>query len=333
MLTVKPFGIRPGILITDSRKHRYLLRFDTPGQPELATGATMVAANLMHALGYWVPENYIVYFHPDHQLVISPEGEVVTSAGTSRQLTQDDLTLLFKKVARPGKQGYRAVATKVPEGKGLGPFEFFGTRSDDPNDIVFHEHRRELRGLGVFAAWLNNHILSPLVTYDFLVQENGVASIRHFHADFYSTLGGAFNRSKEARMGYEPLFNFHSAVKNFLGMGIYTPAWQRVSTPKVEGVGHFEAKTFDPVTWVPNYPTAPFRNRLPDDLYWGAKQVMAFTDEDIRILVKTGQYSQPEAEEWLNRCLRERRDKIGRAFLPMVLPLENFRIRRGRAKI
>jgi hypothetical protein len=115
-------------------------------------------------------------------------------------------------------------------------------------------------------------------------------------------------------------------------MGIYSPAWQRASSPKVEGVGHFEAKAFDPVSWVPNYPTAPFRNRLPDDLYWGAKQVMAFTDEDISILVKTGQYSQPAAEEWLSRCLRERRDKIGRAFLPMVLPLDNFRIEEGALK-
>jgi hypothetical protein len=331
VLTVKPFGIRPGIFISDSRKQLYVLRFDPPGQPELATGVTMVAANLMYALGYWVPENYIVYFHPD-QLRIAPEGEVFTSAGTPRKLEQDDLILFFNRVASPGKQGYRAVATKLPEGKGLGPFEFFGTRSDDPNDIVFHEHRRELRALSVFAAWLNNHMLSPLLTYDFLVQENGVPSIRHYHADFYTTLGGAHNRSKEPRMGYEPLYDFHSAVKNFFGMGIYTPAWQRASSPKVRGIGYFEAKAFDPVSWVPNYPTAPLRNRLPDDLYWGAKQVMAFTDEDIRILVKAGQYSQPAAEEWLSRCLQERRDKIGRAFLPRVLPLDNFRIEEGTLK-
>ena len=86
MLTVKPFGIRPGILIADSRKDLYVLRFDPPGNPELATGATMVSANLMFALGYWVPENYLVHFQPD-QLKISLEGEVVTSAGTLRKLT------------------------------------------------------------------------------------------------------------------------------------------------------------------------------------------------------------------------------------------------------
>ena len=60
---------------------------------------------------------------------------------------------------------------------------------------------------------------------------------------------------------------------------------------------------------------------------------MAFTDEDIRVLVKTGQYSNPAAEEWLIRCLRERRDKIGRAFLSKVLPLDDFRIEAWIAEI
>ena len=168
------------------------------------------------------------------------------------------------------------MATRLPDGRGLGPFEFFGTRSDDPNDIVFHEHRRDLRALSVFAAWLNNHMLSPMSTYDFLVQENGVPTIRHYHADFISTLGAGLNRSKEPRMGYEPLFDLHSALRNLFGMGIYTPSWQRASSPDLDGVGHFETEAFDPDHWIPNYPTAPFRNRLPDDLYWGAKQVYGF---------------------------------------------------------
>ena len=74
---------------------------------------------------------------------------------------------------------------------------------------------------------------------------------------------------------------------------------------------------------------APFVNRLPDDTFWAAKLVMAFTDEDIRAIVSTGQYSDPAAAAWLAECLIERRNRIGRAYLGRVLPLDNFRVENG----
>jgi hypothetical protein len=57
---------------------------------------------------------------------------------------------------------------------------------------------------------------------------------------------------------------------------------------------------------------------------------MAFTDEQIRALVKLGQFSDPRAEKWIADCLIIRRDKIGRTFLSKVLPLDHFAVRDGR---
>ena len=51
---------------------------------------------------------------------------------------------------------YRAIASRFADGRPVGYFKYYGTRPDDPNDIYPHEHRRELRGNLVFAAWINH---------------------------------------------------------------------------------------------------------------------------------------------------------------------------------
>ena len=89
-------------------------------------------------------------------------------------------------------------------------------------------------------------------------------------------------------------------------MGIATPAWMKAKYPDLREVGAFEANTFNPAEWTTNQSIAPFANRLPDDGYWAAKQVMAFSDDDVRAIVQTGQYSK-EAEDWITAALIERR--------------------------
>ena len=60
VLVVKTFGVNPGMLVADSKSQLYLLRFDPLGYEGLATGAEMVTSRLFYALGYHVPENYIL---------------------------------------------------------------------------------------------------------------------------------------------------------------------------------------------------------------------------------------------------------------------------------
>lgn len=332
VLVVKPAGLRPGMLVADARGRSYLLRFDPPGYEELATGAEMVTSRFLYALGYHVGENYIVRFER-RQIAASEAGQAVSTAGRTRPLTEHDIDQFLSSVAHGPGPTYRVVATRL-SGEGshvLGPYQVFGMRSDDPNDVVPHEHRRDLRGLFVFCAWLNFHNMRAVNTSDVIVEDGGIPHIRHHLLDFTETLGSsALGGPKRAWEGRERLYPGVQAIAaNVGGLGLYTPRWMRATYPTLRGVGHFDFETFDPERWTTNYLIAPFANRLPDDTFWAAKQVMAFTDEDIEALVSTGGFSDPAAAAWLVRCLVERRNRIGRTYFSRVLPLDRFRVENG----
>jgi hypothetical protein len=328
VLVVKTFGVTPGVLVADNKNELYLLRFDPFSHEGLATGAEMVTSRLLYALGYHVPENYIVRFRRS-QLIAHTEGQAVSSSGRPRELLGTDIDMFLRRVPVGTDQTYRAVATRLPEARGslLGPFQVWGVRRDDPNDTVPHEHRRDLRGLSVFESWVNNANARAVGTQDILTTVGGVTRIRHYLVDFTRSLGsGIQDGAKLSWEGNEAAFPGLEAIgRNIAGMGIATPTWMKASFPRLREVGAFEANTFEPAEWTTNHSIAPFANRLPDDTFWAARQVMAFTDEEIRAIVQTGQYSK-EAEDWITAALIERRNRIGRTFFARVLPLDRVRV-------
>jgi len=156
---------------------------------------------------------------------------------------------------------------------------------------------------------------------------DGVRRIRHYLVDFTKSLGsGVLGGPKRPWEGNERFLpNFDTAGQNMVSLGVRTPGWMKAKYPGLDEVGSFEGQTFDPAVWTTSQPIAPFENRLPDDTFWAAKQVMAFTDEDIRTIVHTGGYT-PAGEDWITAALIERRNRIGRTFFTRVLPLDRFRL-------
>jgi hypothetical protein len=180
----------------------------------------------------------------------------------------------------------------------------------------------------VFAAWLGHDDSRSINSLDMLVEE-GVPHIRHYLIDFGSTLGSASYGPNSPRSGHVPFFSWKQSAQEFLTLGLYIPPWSMAKYPDYPSVGRIEYARFDPERWVPEYRNAAFENMLPDDAFWAAKQVAAFSDEDIRAAVRAGQLSDQKAQEWLIECLIKRRDKVVRAYLPKVLPLDRFRIENG----
>jgi hypothetical protein len=126
------------------------------------------------------------------------------------------------------------------------------------------------------------------------------------------------------------VFQWKPAIRQFLTGGLAPSAWVTAKYADYPAMGRFEAEKFEPERWLPEYPNPAFSNMLPDDAFWAAKQVMAFTDEQIRAIVKTGEYSDPRVEETIVSTLIKRRDKIGRTFFAAVLPLDRFAVDEGR---
>ena len=199
-----------------------------------------------------------------------------------------------------------------------------------PNDVAPHQNRRDLRGLYVFAAWLNHTDSKSINSLDTVVDEGGTHYIRHFLIDFGATLGSDTFEPKSPRAGNVFLFAWRPSAVQFLTLGLDVKPWMRLHYPDLPEAGHFQYQDFNPERWTNNYPNPAFQLRTPGDTYWAARKVMAFRDDAIRAIVATGQFRDPRAAEWIARCLIERRDRIGRAFFADVLPLDHFAVRGGR---
>lgn len=327
VVAAKGEGITPGFTVIDATKRRFFIKLDPASNPEMMTAAEVVSARFFHALGYHVADEYIVEFDPK-DLRIQDRLTFVNQHGIERPFTPRNLTELLLKAPRLPGGRYRAVASLALEGQPLGPFRWFGTRADDPNDTIPHEHRRELRAAHVFFAWLAHDDSRAINTLDTLVMRGGKTHIRHHLLDFGSTLGSGSDKPNSPRSGAYH-FSWRESAVQIASLGFVVPYWAKARYPRFPSIGLFESEVFDPEKWLPEYPNPALLNRLPDDEFWAAKQVMHFTDEEIRAIVRTGRLSDPAAEDYLVRCLIERRDKIGRAYFRKVLPIDRFALRGG----
>jgi hypothetical protein len=184
----KSDGVTPGFTIKDASGQRWFLKFDPRGYRGMATGTEVAVTKLMWALGYNVPENHIAYM-TRQQLVVGAEAKYTPAGGTTRAMRAEDVDKLLGGADRELDGRYRVVASRALAGKPIGRIRFAGVRPDDPNDVIAHEDRRELRGYRVFAAWLNHVDAKAINSLDTLVTENGRSYVKHHLIDFGSSLG------------------------------------------------------------------------------------------------------------------------------------------------
>jgi len=321
----KSTGIQPGFRMTDPTGHLYQIEVDPPSNPEMATGAEIIGTAFYHAFGYHVVETYLAELDPA-AIVIAPDARIADPLlGERRPLTRRDIDDVLRRAARLPNGHYRVLVSRFADGRPLGNFRYYGTRPDDPNDIVPHEDRRELRGARVFAAWLNHDDSRGVNSLDMLETDGQRSYVKHYMFDFGSILGSGTVFAQRHRAGNEYLLEWKPGWLTLATLGLYTRPWLHIRYPDVPpSVGRFEAESFDPVLWRPEYPNPAFDNMRADDAFWAARIVARFSEGDIRAVVEKAQYSDPRATDYLTAALVERQRRVLRSWLNGVNPLVDF---------
>ncbi len=322
VISAKTEGITPGFVIRDARDDVYFVKFDPTGHREMATSAEAICTPLFHAMGYHVPENYLLDV-PVGLIVVGDETTVKDKFGKKRQMTDDDLSFILEKTPVDRDGTLRVIASKAIAGHPLGHFQYYGTRPDDANDIIPHQYRRELRGLSLFAAWLNHDDARSINSLDIYTAGNYV---RHYLIDFGSCLGSGSVKPQTYRAGNEYLWEAAPTFKTMGTLGIWLRPYLKISYPDYPSIGRFESKAFEPERWKPEYPNPAFEMMDEEDAFWAAAILMSFTDSMVRSVVEEGRLSNDEAREYMIRTLLERRDKIGAHYLNRVNPTGRFEL-------
>ena len=324
----KTSGSHPGITARDANGETWFLEFDPPYYPNAATAAPVMATKFFWALGYNQVESFLTTFDPK-RMTIDPKATFLRPNGKRTPITRGDIEELLEHAARRPDGTYRVFAGRLVPGRIIGNFRYQGTRPDDPNDLVPHEHRRELRALYVFGAWTNVTDFKAENTLDTILNENGHAIVKHYLQDVGSSFG-VCNDIYTWDVSWEHFYQGSTMAKRLASFGFALSPWQTVKYSEGPEIGKFEGDRFDPRKWRGHTPNAAIIEMRDDDAFWAARRVAAFSNDMIRAIVHTGELSDPAAEKAIADIMIKRRDKIVQTYLPAVNPIIAPRLENNR---
>jgi len=221
------------------------------------------------------------------------------------------------------------LASKIVKGKPKGPFSQVGLRADDPNDLIPHEHRRELRGIRAISSWINNWDLKEAQSLDVYVEDSGRKFLRHYLLDFGSALG-AEDQPGEYYHGHEYGLDIRSITKEIFSLGLFKSPNEKRALIISPEIGSFTSAEFDPGAWKQTYGSVMFSNMTDLDAFWATRVILSFSEDDLRKIVETAEYSGANTANYILRTLLERRRMVARYWLEKVDALSDFAVREDR---
>ncbi|HEY6037983.1 MAG TPA: hypothetical protein VIV58_27070 [Kofleriaceae bacterium] len=324
--STKAGGATIGFVIVDARGIKYILKFDDTGASEQQTAIDVIVNRLLWAAGYNVPEDEIVYFR-DEDLVVAPDAAIKDGEGNKvGPLDRKGLEDRLAQIDHGADGRIRGLVSRWIAGKTVGGHASEGTRRDDPNDVIPHELRRDLRGAFPVFAWVDHVDVHEGNFVDSWITDAADKArhyLVHYFIDFGRSLGGMALSATDWHRGHTYVVDFADIGRSLVTFGLVDPAWKDRPRYPAKQVASFDATTFVPGDWHPDWPSyVPFLTSDRFDKFWGAKLVARFTPEQIAAAIEAGRLREPEAAQYLLDTLLERRQLTLKYWFARVAPID-----------
>jgi hypothetical protein len=330
----KDNGSSQGFRIRIAGKGKYLLKSDAPGI-ERSTAASAIGAAAYNAVGFYTSCEQVVYVKRS-VFKLTPGLTVTNNTGITHPFDQAALDKVLDGANKKGEY-LRFSASAWLDGRLIGPFRYEKTRSDDPNDVIPHQHRRELRGGRVLAAWLDHFDAREQNSMDAWVADrndhpdSSPGHVVHYYLDTSDILGSEWDWVQiSRRLGYSYLLDWGDVGRDFFTLGIPQRTWDHVAyAPGHEIFAYFNAKDFDPDEWKNEYPNPSFSRMTERDGAWMARILSRFTPEMVQALAEMGKFSDPANTGYLSTVLEGRLERILERHLTRLSPLASVHVDEG----
>ncbi len=320
----KPDGLNPGFLIKTKTGKKYFFKFDGADQPERATSADVIGSKIYHAVGYPAPCNQVFYFDPK-TLKLSPKATIKNAEGVKVPMTQADVQKAFD-VVKPNKQGLvRGFASEFLPGRPLGPWRYQDTRPDDPNDVIDHEDRREIRGSGVMSSWTNHFDSRDQNSLTMWIEnpKTGKGYVRHNIIDFGDCFGSiwAFDEMSR-RHGQTFYLKMGHMLADFATLGTIERPWDRAEFgPAGPTLGYYNAENYVADEWHNGYPLPAYSNMREEDAAWMARIIADLGEEQLNAIIDEAKLENKVLDRELRKAILGRRKKVLARYLGRLSPL------------